>query len=223
MTIEKLGLNNARMEKIIVFGATGGTGKFVVEQALESGYKVTVIVRNPDALKLTDKNLEIIKGDVLLPATFEDAVKEKDAVISCLGSTGKEPTTVYSQGVSNIATAMGKAGIKRIICISAGAVIVPPKSSFIMKFIAKNILQRIFKYMYADMLLMEKVLRDSRLDWTVIRAPRLTNGKYTGKYRMAVNEHLSNPSSISRADLADYIVTHIRDEKTFKGMAEVSY
>jgi len=211
------------MKEIIVFGATGGTGKFVVEQALKAGFQVTVIVRNPGDFTLSDKNLEIIKGDVLQPTTFENAVKGKDAVISCLGSNRKEPTTVYSQGVSNIAKAMGKAGIRRIICISAGAVIVPPNSSFIIKFVVKNILQRLFKHIYADMLRMEAILSKSDLDWTVIRAPRLTNNKRTGKYRIAINEHLSKPSSISRADLADYIVTHLRDEKTFKAKAEVCY
>jgi putative NADH-flavin reductase len=211
------------MKKIIVFGATGGTGKFVVEQALEAGCQVTVIVRNPDDFTLTNENLEIIKGDVLQPITFEEAVKGKDAIISCLGSNRKEPTTVYSQGITNIDTAMGKAGIKRIVCISAVAVIVPSKSSFMIKFIVKNILQRLFKYIYADMLLMETVLSKSDLDWTVIRAPRLTNNKRTRKYRIAINEHLSKPSSISRADLADYIVTHLSDEKTFKAKVEVCY
>jgi len=211
------------MKKIIVFGASGSTGKLVVVQALEAGYHVTVIVRNPEAFKLSDNNLEIIKGDVLRPATFEDAVTGKDAVVSCLGSTGKEPTTVYSQGVSNIADAMDKAGVKRIICISAGAVIVPPDSSFITKFIVKNILQRLFKYIYADMLLMEKMLGKSDLDWTIIRSPRLTNNKRIGKYRIAINKHLKNLSSISRADLADYIITHLNDKNTFKARVEVCY
>jgi uncharacterized protein YbjT (DUF2867 family) len=223
MTTETTAPNKTTMKKIIVFGASGNTGKLVVGQALEAGYQVTVVVRNPDAFKLSNKNLEIIKGDVLRPTTFEDAVKGKDAVISCLGSTGKEPTTVYSQGVNNIAAAMDKAGIKRIICISAGAVTVPPNSSFITKFVVKNILQRLFKYIYADMLLMEKVLGKSDLDWTIIRAPRLTNNKRTGKYRTAINDHLSNLSSISRADLADYMVTHLNDEKAFKARVEVSY
>jgi uncharacterized protein YbjT (DUF2867 family) len=141
------------MKKIIVFGATGGTGKFVVEQALKAGYQVTIIARNLDAFMLTNKNLEVIKGDVLQPSTFEDAVKGKYAIISCLGSSRKEPTKIYSQGIINITIAMDKAGVKRIICISAAAVMVPPVGSFMIKFVAKNILQRLFKYIYADMLL----------------------------------------------------------------------
>lgn len=211
------------MEKIIVFGATGGTGKFVVEQALEAGHHVTVFVRNPDSFTIRHPNLEKIKGDVFQPFTFENAMKEKDVVVSCLGTQKREPTTVYSEGISNITNAMQKAGVNRILCISAGAVIVPPKSSFILKFIIKNILQRLFKHIYADMLLMEKKLNESGLDWTVIRAPWLRDTRYTGKYRSIINEHLQKPSKISRADLADYIVKHLTDKNTFHARIEISY
>jgi putative NADH-flavin reductase len=211
------------MKQIIVFGATGGTGKQVVEQALQAGFKVTVVVRNRQQFTINDSALEIIQADVLKPDTFENALNAKDAIVSCLGSRDRGPTNVYSKGVSSITTGMQKAGIKRIICISAGAVIVPPKSSFILKFVVKNILQRVFRYTYEDMLLMENILHESNLNWTVIRAPRLTNGAHTGKYRTAINEALTNPSSISRADLADFIVNHLSDEKTFKGTVELGY
>ncbi|HKO79521.1 MAG TPA: SDR family oxidoreductase [Chitinophagaceae bacterium] len=211
------------MEKIIVFGATGGTGKFVVEQALQAGYQVTMLVRDPDAVTILHPNLEKIKGDVFQPLTFENALKEKDIVVSCLGTRKRVPSTVYSEGINNITKAMKKAGLNRIICISAGAVIVPPKSSFLLKFITAHILQRLFKHIYADMLLMEKKLSESNLNWTIIRAPWLRNTRYTGKYRSIINEHLQDPSKISRADLADYIVKHLTDKNTFQARIEISY
>lgn len=211
------------MKKIIVFGATGDTGKQVVEQALQTEHQVTVVVRNPGAFTIRHKSLDIVKGDVFQSQTFEDAIKGKDVVVSCLGVRKREPTTVYSKGVSNIIHAMQKENARRIICLSAGAVIVPPKSSFLMKLVTKNILQRLFKYMYADMRIMEKILRDTDLNWTVIRPPWLRDTKHTGKYRTAINEHLNNPSKISRADLADFIVNHLDDEKTFKARVELSY
>lgn len=74
------------MNKIIVFGATGSTGMQLVQQALSAGYKVTAVVRTPDAFTISDKNLEVIKGDVLQPGSFENAINGKDAVVSCLGS-----------------------------------------------------------------------------------------------------------------------------------------
>ncbi len=211
------------MKKIIVFGATGGTGKLVVEQALKTGYHVTVVIRNPEAFIIQHENLEIIKGDVFQPWTFENAINDKDVVVSCLGIQKREPTTVYSEGVGNIIHAMQNENVNRIICLSAAAVIIPPKSSFIMKFVTKNILQRIFKYSYTDMLIMEKMLHETNLNWTVIRPPWLRDTGHTGKYRISINEPLRNPSKISRADLADYIVKHLTDEKTFKAMIEISY
>src|SRR5438105_13967140 len=119
------------MKKIIVFGATGGTGKLVVERALQEGHQVTVVVRNPEAISIHHDRLEIIKVDVFQPHTFEKAIAGKDSVISCLGIQKREPTTVYSEGVRNIMEAMQKENVNRFICLSAGAVIVPPKSSFL--------------------------------------------------------------------------------------------
>ena len=211
------------MKKIIVFGATGGTGKQVVEQALQAEHEVTVIVRNRDVFNIQHKNLEIIKGDVFQPPTFSNAIKGKDVVISCLGVQHKKPTTVYSEGIGNIIQVMQKQKVNRLICLSAGAVVVTPKSSLFLKFITRNILQRLFKYMYADMLIMEGILHKTNLNWTVVRPPWLRDTKYTAKYRTTINEHLSNPSKISRADLAHYIINHLTDEKTFKALIEISY
>jgi putative NADH-flavin reductase len=211
------------MKKILVFGATGGTGKLVVEKALERGHRVTAVARSPGTLTAWHQNLEIVKGDVFQPNTFENAMKEKDAVVSCLGIRNRKPTTIYSEGVGNLIAAMQKDNVNRIICLSATGVIVPPKGSRIMKFVVKNILQRLFKHSYADMMMMEKMLAETGLDWTVIRPPWLRDTTYTGKYRTCINEHLRNPSKISRADLADYIMNHLTDEKTFKARVEISY
>jgi putative NADH-flavin reductase len=211
------------MSKIIVFGATGGTGLQVVQQALMTGYKVTVVARNPDAFTISNKNLEVIKGDVLQPSTFENIFNGKAAVISCLGSKALQKTVIYSKGMSNIIEAMDKAGVYRVVCISAGAAVIPPNTSFLLRFLVKNILQRIFKYMYTDMLLMEKILSESDLNWTVIRAPRLTNGRLKGAYRIAIHNSLHGLSTLSRADLADFIIKHLNDQKTFKNKVEVSY
>jgi putative NADH-flavin reductase len=70
---------------------------------------------------------------------------------------------------------------------------------------------------------MEKILSGSGLNYTVIRPPWLRDTMRTGKYRTTVNEYLSNPSKISRADLAEYIVNHLMDEKTFRARVEISY
>ena len=211
------------MKNILVFGASGGTGLEVVEQALEAGHKVTAILRQPDKFPIRHEHLRIIKGDVLNPLTYENTFFGIDIVISCLGTRNREATVVYSQGVSNIMQAMQKVDIDRIICISAGAVEIAPNTSFLMRFLIKNILQKLFKYSYADMLLMEGVLLGSNLNWTVIRPPRLLNGDRTGKYRTSINEFIPHMSTLTRADLADFIIHHLDDEKTYKSKVEISY
>jgi len=85
--------------KIIVFGATGGTGKLVVEQSLRAGHEVTAVVRKPDAIAIRSERLEIIKGDALQPSTFEKSIRGKDAVISCLGVRKREPNNALFRGL----------------------------------------------------------------------------------------------------------------------------
>lgn len=211
------------MKKVVVFGATGGTGQQVVEQALQAGYQVTVVVRNPATLLRQHPCLEIRQGDVFQPLGYAQVLSGASAVVSCLGSQQREPTTVYSEGVNNIVQAMRDAGVSRIICLSSIAVGVPPRSSWLTKLVTKYILQRLFNHLYADMLRMEDLLRKSALTWTVIRPPRLVDAALRGTYRTAINEPIHNPSKIARADLAHYIVNHLADEKTFKAKVEISY
>ncbi|MEO6869675.1 MAG: SDR family oxidoreductase [Ginsengibacter sp.] len=212
------------MKQIIIFGATGGTGKLLAEQALQKGFGVTVIVRNTKLFYLQHQNLQIIKGDVFNASTFEKCMQGKDAVISCLGvGNSKKPTTVYSEGISNIIASMKKNSVCRLICISAGAVDVPPKGNIMTKFFIKHLLQRIFKNLYSDMLVMEKLVKATDLNYTIVRPPWLRNTKLTRKYRVAVSEHLHNPTKISRADLAHYLVNNIDTVQTFKKTIELSY
>jgi len=211
------------MKKIIVFGASGGTGKQVVHEALNAGYEVTVIVRNTEDYIFGHPLLKIIHGDVLEPETFKSVIAGKDAVVSCLGYHKREPTTVFSEGITNIMKAMQAEGVKRLICLSNGAIEIPQNASFLVKFEIKNILRRIFKYSIADMLLMESILKNSGFNWTVIRPSRLLNSLKTGKYRTSINMNLPKPSSVSRKDLAEYIFHHLFDEKIYKSKVEISY
>lgn len=212
------------MEKIIVFGATGGTGKEVVKQALEKGFLVTAIIRNPSAFNIDHPNLKIVQGDVLQPATFEKEITGKTAVISCLG-TGRstKPTTVYSQGIKNIISEMNKADLKRLICISAVAISANKEMGFFIRTISKVVLQKILKEPYKDMCLMEKEVKNNNINWTIVRPPMLKNSKLTGEYRVAVHSHLKRPFSISRADLAHYLLSIINNAETFQSKTEIAY
>jgi len=208
--------------KIIVFGATGRTGKQIVQQALNAGHLVMAVARNPAALDITHPDLTIVKGDVLQLHSFENTLKGFDAVFSVIGKDATKPTTLYSQGVSNIMIAMQKNNVKRLIAMSAAAVVTNPRLSFLLK-IATKILQRILKHPFADILRMEKAIQRSNLDYTIVRPPKLTNKPLTGQYRFAINEWLAHCTSISRADLAHFMIHIISDSKTYQSTIEISY
>ncbi|MCW3117523.1 MAG: family oxidoreductase [Chitinophagaceae bacterium] len=92
-----------------------------------------------------------------------------------------------------------------------------------MNFLLKNVLQKIYKPIYSDMRLMEEILKNSLLDWTIVRAPKLTDGKQTGKYKNITGLPLHGIPKISRADLAACMLTHLTDEQTFKKTIDVAY
>jgi len=204
--------------KIIIFGASRGTGKQVMEQALQAGHDVTIVVRRP--IDIAHERLKIVQGDVMKPSDFERAMTGQDIVISSLGVANREPTNLYSQGITNIINAMRAAKIRRLLCVSASGFDPGP---LWQRVIAKPLLNYAFKYGYADMQLMENIVRESGLDWTIMRPPRLTDEPRTGKYQISVNQHLKTGWKISRADLADYIVKYLNDPATYCTQVEIAY
>jgi putative NADH-flavin reductase len=110
--------------------------------------------------------------------------------------------------------------VRRLICVSASGLDPGPGP---LRWLARQVLWLMFKDAYTDMARMEAAVKASNLDWTIVRPPRLTNGPHTGQYHVAVNKHLTRGWSISRADLADYIVTHLEDPQIYCAQVEVAH
>ena len=212
---------------ILIIGANGGIGRKTVEIALAEGFRVTAVLRDPSRLPLEHPNLEKVKGDILQAEGFKDRLKDQDAVISAIGVKGglmhDEPTTLYSQGNFRLLEAMKRVGVKRVFFISASAVEISPVLPLIVRLAARYVLQKLLRHMYADLRAMEGVVRESDADWTIVRPPRLTDKSATGRYRWCVNSWLRNALSISRADVAHFMLHHIHDESTYKGVVEIGY
>jgi len=206
--------------KLVVFGATGGTGREIVTQALEAGHEVTAVARKHSPITIQHKHLKVLQGDVLASETLLQAVKGQDAVIFAVGAADRSPTRVYSVGVMNVLLAMCDFHVRRLICVSASGL---DPGSLIQKLIAKPLLWWIFKNGYTDMLHMEIIVKASSMDWTILRPPRLTNGEHSGKYKVAVNKPLPNGWLLSRADLADYIVKHLHDPVIYRATVDLAY
>ena len=209
---------------ILIIGANGGTGKQAVEIALEAGHHVTAVLRNPANLILKHANLEVAKGDIMHFESFERYLENQNAVISALEAReATKPTTLYSEGNRNLLNAMKKMGIRRVLFISASALDISPVLPFYVRIAAKYILQKLLRHMYADLRIMEKLVKESDTNWTIMRPPRLTNKTVTGKYRFAINSFLKNCLTISRADLAHFMVNNITNEATYKTTIEIGY
>ena len=193
---------------IILFGATGLTGREILSQALENGHKVKAVVRNPELLETEHANLTVLQGDVLDAQLVEEAIAGGDVVISAIGTgssfaKARKPTTIYSEGFANIVAAMRKHNVRRFIALLSVGTVPDPNEAVIHKIMIRPIL----KGTYDDMRRAEALLADCNdIDWIGIRPLRLMNTPRTGKYRTGLDILPPKGVEISRADVAEFML-----------------
>lgn len=192
---------------ILVIGASQGTGALAVRTALDKGHRVTAFARSPQKLELVHPQLERVRGDFHDASSVEGAVKGHDAVIVTASASGlgafKENPRYFSQGTGYTIDAMKKTGVKRLVVLSAlGTGDSLPLFNPIVRAIMVDF---VLKVPYADHERQEEQVRSSGLDWVIARPGRLTNGPARRRYvkKIAIEKV---PSSISRADVADFLV-----------------
>lgn len=197
---------------LAVFGPTGGTGEQLLRQALAAGHHVTAVARRPAAVPLTHPNLRVLPGDVLDPASLTGTIDGTDAVLSAIGSQGRDPTRVYSHGTTNVRAAMRESGVRRLVVISAVPVSAPEQKSTLDRLVVHPLLHRVFGGSYDDLHRMEQDLHAADdVAWTVFRPPQLTDGPPTGHWRTAIDARLPGARRISRADMATAMIASIGD------------
>lgn len=203
--------------RLTVFGATGGTGRLVVEQALTAGHQVRAVVRTPAKLRLEHHDLKVVKADVFAPESLKGALDGTDAVVSALGApTRKDAGQVCANGVRSILTAMRATGVRRIAAVSAQPVLRSGEGEPLwFRKTVRPFIRAVYKNNYADLELMEQALRESDADWTVLRPPYLTDKPGTGRYRTALEANITG-SSLSRADLATALLDVLDDPATVR-------
>ena len=208
-------------KRIVIFGATGGTGQELVKQALEQNYTVTAFLRNPEKLKFTTKDLLISKGNVLNAQDVEGAVKNQDVVICSLGVPAKDKTTLRADGTANIIKAMEDNKVSRFICqTSLGYGDSEEVLPWHMKYI---IVPFILKNAFKDHALQESKIEKSRLDWTIVRPGNMTNGKKTGQFKEGFDSTEKIKLKISRADVAHFMLSQIEKSNYIHKKVGLSY
>lgn len=210
--------------KLTIIGGAGGTGRALIEAALEAGHDVTATARDSTKLDIRRPHFRAANADVLEPASLEGVIHGADAVACTIGAPGgNHPTRLYSTGVANILQAMGWAQVSRFIGVSALPVSPVEQVSFLERSLMFPIVRRFFGEAYADMARMEQLLRDSPAEWTVVRPPRLTNKPGTNRYRTSFDAHLSRAGTISRADLALAMVRLIDDPRAVRAAVVIAH
>lgn len=211
--------------KLLIFGSTGGTGRHILEQALEQGHTVIAFVRDPSKLSLQHPNLKTFKGDVMNRESLIPAMEGQDAVLSALGSPATKVGVLRSQGTKNIIEAMESTGVSRLICQTSlgygDSLKVLDKTSFIFKhIIVRFILSKTFK----DHELQEQHIKESKLDWVIVRPGNLTDTEKTGVYRHGFSANDQNIQvKVSRADVADFMLKQLNDRTYIHQTPGISY
>ena len=193
--------------RILVVGASQGTGALCVKSALAKGHPVSAFSRTPAKLDLTHPALTKVAGDFHDAASVRSAVAGHEAVIICASpsslGTIKEKPDYFSRGTKYCIEAMKELGVKRLVVLSAhGVGDSKPAASWVQR---KLLIGGLLKGFFRDHDVQERVTRESGLDFVIARPTRLTNGKAKGRY-VRTAELVRVPSSISRADVADFMV-----------------
>ncbi|MCL4869184.1 MAG: SDR family oxidoreductase [Anaerolineae bacterium] len=208
--------------KLIIFGASGGTGLEIVKQALKAGHIVTAFVRNPAKLPLNHANLTIKQGDVLDAEAVEKGIAGQEAVISALGPTRPPVPGTMETAARNIVAAMQKHGVRRLISTTGAGVRHPQDQPKLVDHLMKGLLTLLAGTVLRDSAANVAVIQASDLDWTIVRYPRLTNGPHLGKYRVGYVGKNSG-SQLSRADGADFVLQELDKGEYIRQMPMVSY
>lgn len=193
--------------KLVVFGASGASGRQIVEQALAAGHEVTAFVRNPAAITTEHPKLKVIKGDALDAGSVSQAIAGQDGVLSAIGINRRSTITVCADSTRNIISGMKEHGVRRLIALSAYGASETKDTALYSKVLRAMIGKRV-----EDKDRQEELLRASRLDWVSVRPPLLTNGARRGRYRVGFDIPIKLFSSVSRADVAEFMLKQLVDD-----------
>ena len=206
--------------KLVVLGATGATGVEIVRQAAERGHFVTALVRSPDRLKAFRDRITAVQGDLLNSGDLAQAIEGHDAVVSAFGPRvpiSKADANLLQRFAQALTHAMRGAAVRRAVIESVAFLfknsIIPP---------AYFLGRLFFPGVVSDTSAMERIFRETELDWTMVRPPQLTDAPYIGKYRVQEGRLPRFGFKISRADVADYMIRAVENRFAIRKVVGIS-
>jgi putative NADH-flavin reductase len=221
--------------KLVVFGASGRIGTELVRQGVAAGHAVTAVVREGSSLQValpelrlvaaragvTGGLVDVVTADVMDPAAIAPVLAGHDAVLSALGPRPSGVSSVLTDSAQSILEAMGESGVRRFLVVSVAGIHSTGDDPF-TKYVVKPILQRILRESFADARRMEELVGASELDWTIVCPPRLTNGAAKGTFRSNTDGTVRGGFSMTRADVAAYLLNAVDDADLIRKTVVIS-
>ncbi|MDQ2714073.1 MAG: NAD(P)H-binding protein [Chloroflexota bacterium] len=204
--------------KIAVFGATGRTGRHVLEQGVRRSHLMTAFTRRPQELTGVQGLQAVVHGDGRNLSEVRDAVRGQDCIIAIISSPGFGASTTVSDVTRNIISAMQETGVRRLICVSSHSLVAT------RPWLVVKLVKWIFRNPYADLAAMEQAMISSHLDWTIVRATQLIDGPATGKIviERGGRDFKAGSYQIRRSDLATVLLDSAEQEDAIQAAVEVT-
>lgn len=207
---------------LIVFGATGTTGRLIVERALWMGHRVTAFVRTPSKVELRHERLTIVQGDATDADAVSAAMEGQDAVLSALGTGAFDKSRLRARATEVQLRAMRAQGVRRLVsmsCLGVGDSYEP--LPFVLKYL---IFPFYLRRALADHEEQEALIRGSELDWTIVRPPHLTDEGPRGDFVHGFADEFGDLTmTVSRTDVADFMLSQLSHESYLRDTPGLSY
>jgi putative NADH-flavin reductase len=207
---------------VVVFGATGGVGRRLVELALAKNHRVTAAVRDPTKLSIEHRHLRIVTCDVLDVATIEPAMIGQDVVLCALGTGTRGATTLYSSGARNIVQQMKVHAVRRIVFLSNFGVL-DEKACGLRQALLLFLVRRFLRHTLADHRKALDEVRRNALEWVISRPLPMSDGAAVGSYRVAIDDLPPKGTHISRADVADFMLRQLTHDGYLNKAPSIAY
>ncbi len=208
-------MSKSSSARLAILGATGPTGLQLLAQARERGAEVNALARDPAKLGKFQGEVTVVQGTVVDPGTVERVVDGCSAVLSALGHVKDSPANLLTTASENMVAAMKKLEVKRLVVLTNTAIEDPSDRPPLTHRIARGALRLMNARLVQDSVPAAKAIADSGLDWTLVRAPILTNGPRTGKYKVGPMVG-GMPLRVSRADVADFMLACVMEGRSVR-------
>ncbi|MFB7127463.1 MULTISPECIES: NAD(P)-dependent oxidoreductase [Streptomycetaceae] len=209
--------------RIAVVGATGRTGRLVVDLALAAGHTVTAVARDPARLPEYAHGTPLTaRADVGRPGSLRGPLSDQDAVVATLGTTGRRTaTTVFSDGARELTAALRDGGARHLVTMSSAGLDTSrlPRAQ---RVVARLVVDRLYREVHHDLARMEAVLAGSDTAWTVVRVPMLKDGPPSPGPQVSYDRPLPRAGTATRATVAHWIVDHLGDPTTFRRLVHLA-